>query len=108
MGEIYKISKKCESEVCENIFQNLRFPIHLFSIEKVEEANILRDWGYEDILKLTWFCHNPILGYPCGNCNPCKDALNEGMKWRVPLTGRILGTIRYFCIGLINRMRKIL
>ena len=91
-----------------NIFQNLRFPSHLFNIEKVEEAELLKKWGCEDILKATWFCHNPIFGYPCGNCNPCKDAINEGMAWRVPLKGRILGSIRKPVMGVIGRATNLL
>lgn len=91
--QIYKISDDCSQE-CKNVFERLRFPIHLFSIEKVEEIELLRKWGCEDIMLNTWFCHHPVFGLPCGRCNPCKDALNEGLAWRVPMTGRILGLLR--------------
>ena len=92
--KVYAIDTDSATTTCRLIFENLRFPAHLFNIEKIEEAQKLRDWGCEDILKLTWFCHSPIFGLPCGQCNPCRDALNEGMEWRVPTLGKVLGFIR--------------
>lgn len=91
------------------LFERLHFPSHLFSIEKIEEAKLLKKWGCNDILNSTWFCHSPIFGYPCGHCNPCKDALNEGMSWRVPRLGRILGSCRNIIMvapKMINRVRR--
>lgn len=77
-----------------NIFGNLLFPEVLFSTEKTEEIRLMREWGLDDVVMATWFCHNPVLGLPCGHCNPCRDALNEGLAWRVPRLGCILGTLR--------------
>jgi 7-cyano-7-deazaguanine synthase len=77
-----------------NIFGNMQFPELLFSIDKLEEIRLMREWGLNEVVMTTWFCHNPVLGKPCGRCNPCRDALNEGLAWRVPLSGRILGTLR--------------
>lgn len=76
------------------IFRNMRMPMELFNTTKVEEINFLKSNGYEDVFLNTWFCHDPVLGMPCGHCNPCKDALNEGIAYRVPYIGRFLGRIR--------------
>jgi 7-cyano-7-deazaguanine synthase len=66
----------------------------LFNTEKVEEIRLMREWGMNDVVMSTWFCHTPVFGKPCGCCNPCRDALNEGLAWRVPMSGRVLGTAR--------------
>lgn len=100
----YAIDKNEAHPFSKKVFGNLRFPAHLFNIEKIEEAKILNEWQCKDILMTTWFCHKPVLGYPCGRCNPCKDALNEGFAWRVPLKGRILGTIRYYIQGIARKV----
>lgn len=92
---------------CLKIFENLHFPSHLFSLEKIEEAELLKKWGCRDILNSTWFCHSPVLGYPCGRCNPCKDALNEGMAWRVPMIGRVLGLVRGGCRKILSKIYHI-
>jgi hypothetical protein len=46
--------------------------------------------GYSDIMRTTWFCHTPTgRGAPCGICGGCKYTIQEGMAWRVPITGRL-------------------
>lgn len=85
--------ENCSSDI-KRIFGNLRFHKLLFEISKIEEVNFLEKWGLKDVVKHTWFCHNPVLGLPCGRCNPCRDALNEGFAWRVPTYGRIFGFLR--------------
>ena len=105
---IYCTDPKTGHPLALKLFGNLRFPAHLFNIEKVEEADLLKNWGCKDILKTTWFCHKPVLGFPCGQCNPCKDALNEGMEWRVPLTGRVLGKMRKEIKACFRSVKKFL
>lgn len=78
------------------LYENILFPVCMRHITKVEEWNELIALGFEDIAKSTWFCHNPVLGMPCGHCNPCKDALQEGMEFRVPAMGRFFGGLRAF------------
>ena len=90
------------SDEVKLLFKNLKMPQSLFHINKQIEWSRLKEMGLEDIAKETWFCHTPIFGLPCGRCNPCKDALNEGMAWRVPRTGRILGLIRAVIHKLLN------
>ena len=63
---------------------------------------------FKEIIEKTWFCHRPIFGRPCGRCGPCKDALNEGLNWRVPIFGRILGWSRSIFLGILKKLVNIL
>lgn len=77
------------------IYKNILFPKCIVGISKVQEWEELHQWGFGDVAKLTWFCHNPVLGMTCGHCNPCKDALHEGMAFRVSQLGHFCGTCRF-------------
>lgn len=76
------------------LFGRLLFPTFMRGMEKPQEWQSLHDMGYGEVAAMTWFCHRPVCGLPCGHCSPCRDALNEGMAFRVPVLGRILGTLR--------------
>lgn len=91
---VYSIDKSTSTRELNTVFGRFMLSPRLFNITKQKEVEILRTLGYNEIIPLTWFCHRPICGYPCGQCNPCKDALNEGMAWRVPFIGRVLGILR--------------
>ena len=64
------------------VFGNLILPV--INLTKQDEGRIAREKGWMDIMELTWFCHSPINGKPCGFCNPCDDAMHTGMEWRLP------------------------
>lgn len=76
------------------IFMHLKMPVSLFHITKPIEYQRMCDMGLKNVADATWFCHNPIMGMTCGCCNPCRDALHEGMAWRVSKIGHILGLTR--------------
>ena len=61
------------------IFKNFTFPIA--TTTKKEEIDNMIAWGYEDIMKLTWFCHNPKRGKPCGYCAPCTQYMEAGLEF---------------------------
>ncbi|SFC98434.1 hypothetical protein SAMN02910398_03706 [Butyrivibrio sp. YAB3001] len=61
-----------------------RLALSVSGLSKIDEMNIAQEKGWSSIMAKTWFCHSPINGKPCGFCNPCKDAINEGMEWRLP------------------------
>jgi len=71
------------------IFGGFSFP--LFELGKRETADIARERGWLDILSMTWFCHKPHGTVPCGYCNPCLYAVDEGFGWRIPRGNRIKG-----------------
>ena len=69
------------------VFDYAIFPTLQYS--KVEMKRISKEKGWYDIMKMTWFCHRPVNNKPCGKCNPCKDAMEEGMSFRMPLVSKI-------------------
>lgn len=64
---------------CYTLFGNMTFPI----IDKTEVQMLqnIRDWGYEDVMKQIWFCHNPIKLKPCGFCRPCQQKMECHMEF---------------------------
>ncbi len=66
----------------EKIFGKLVMGIA--GLSKTEEQRIAEEKGWLPIMELSWFCHAPVGGQPCGVCTPCRDAMNEGMEWRMP------------------------
>lgn len=80
------------------LFRRFRFP--LFDKTKEQMRLDARKAGFEDAMRLTWFCHRPRNGEPCGTCNPCIYTIEEGLGDRVPLAGRIRYNLR-----IVPRMR---
>ena len=78
----------------ETVFGRLDFG--MLCVSKVEAKRVAAERGWMPIMRKTWFCHAPANGKPCGICNPCKDAMNEGMRWRMPLSSRL----RYHALRL--------
>jgi 7-cyano-7-deazaguanine synthase len=71
------------SEILIRLFGKFSLPI----IE-LTENNMLDNivsWGYKDVMKLIWFCHNPINNSEvCGFCRPCQQKMESGMEWLLP------------------------
>ena len=92
------------------ILKRSYFPHFMRHLEKTSEWEYFKQHDAEDIARMTWFCHRPVLGMTCGLCNPCKDALNEGMAWRVSKLGYVLGTIRHYtfdvAMSIMGKIRK--
>ena len=81
------------------MFERFRFP--LLTLTKLDMEARAREHGFADIMELTWFCHSPFLGRPCGTCAPCRYTIDEGLGRRVPL----LGHARYWAWRLLKRAR---
>jgi len=61
------------------LFTYFRFPtIHR---TKADMRIIAEEQGFIDIMKLTWFCHKPKNGLPCGQCRPCALAPLSGLEY---------------------------
>lgn len=88
------------------VFGNLRFPSSLWNMTKLEEAEEIKNMGLGVVLGKTWFCHTPVFGMTCGHCNPCKDALYEGMAFRVSKVGFVLGAIREYLHWPLRIIKK--
>jgi len=74
------------------LFRSFEFPIlHLTKADLRAQAEAK---GWTDIMELTWFCHDPRDGLPCGMCTPCLVALEEGMGGRIPRLRRVRPWLR--------------
>ena len=69
------------------VFARLDLP--MLAVSKVEAQRVSEQMGWMPIMHRTWFCFGPMRGRPCGLCGPCQDAMNEGMRWRLPLSARL-------------------
>lgn len=78
---------KCSAEGGRFLGKML-LPKRIWDLYKKDEIHEMQTLGYDDVFKLTWFCHRPILGMPCGHCAPCKTAIRDGLGWRVPIVSR--------------------
>jgi hypothetical protein len=74
------------------LFKTFRFP--LFDMTKRHMQAEAKLAGFDDLMNLTWFCHRPRKGAPCGTCNPCIYTIEEGLAERVPLAGRVRYRLR--------------
>ena len=95
-----KLVKEGEKDNLYYLMKNFIFPV--VTLTKKDMEKIAREKNWIEIMKLTWFCHQPINGKPCGYCNPCLDAMERGMEWRMPLVSRI----RYYILAPIKLLYK--
>lgn len=88
----YRIMKKFQETNEGILFKYYHFPI--LHLTKTQMYAIAKSKGWEDYIKLTWFCHKPKPGpKPCGVCHPCQLAIKSGLAFRIPLQNRIIGKI---------------
>ena len=67
-----------------------RFSFPLFETSKLDMARMAGEYGWNDIMHMTWFCHRPGKDQqPCGRCNPCLYTIEEGLGWRIPKAQRM-------------------
>lgn len=83
----YQLDARFAGDCRYELFKSFRVP--LFDLSKRQMQSEARDGGFEAIMKLTWFCHRPRRGQPCGTCNPCIYTIEEGLGERVPPSGRL-------------------
>lgn len=74
------------------IFGAFSFP--LLHTPKHAMAEVVARNGWNELMAMTWFCHRPARGVrPCGFCNPCQYAVEEGFDWRIPRGRRTLSKL---------------
>lgn len=88
-------------DTIDTVFKYFKFPI--FHLSKSETLQIVKENNWYEIMKLTWFCHNPKKNQPCGKCNPCKNTRKDGLGFRIPLINRMKGQVKI----LKNRIKSI-
>lgn len=64
------------------LFGNILLPI--FEKTESDMLRLIKEWGYLDIMKHVWFCHQPYQGRPCGMCHPCEVKMGAGMEFLLP------------------------
>lgn len=97
VGENFKISESDSTEEAKILYRQFTFP--LWEKDKHAEVRMMEALGCGDIVTMTWFCHSPLFGKPCGHCNPCKDARHYGFSWRLSASRTILW---YFLLPFIS------
>ena len=69
------------------LFERFTFPV--LDLSKRDMRRLATNNGFGAILELSWFCHRPVAGVPCGLCGPCNDAIREGVGYRLPRVSRL-------------------
>jgi len=59
------------------ILGNYTFPI--FQLSEMQMLEMVKEWGYEDIMKYIWFCYEPLDNQPCGICYTCCGKMSANM-----------------------------
>lgn len=67
------------------------FSYALIDVTRAQMIEVAKRNSWTDLMGLTWFCHRPLSRQrPCGLCNPCINAIQEGFGWRIPRSRRML------------------
>ena len=89
LRDIYVIKSKFKGTDEYKIFKYFSFPI--IKTSKIQMATIADKHGWNKIMRMTWFCHNPTCSKkPCGKCKPCLIAIKEDFGWRIPPERRVI------------------
>ena len=72
-----------------------RFP--LITRTEGDMLQLIKQWGYEDIMQNIWFCHTPIDGQPCGLCHPCEVKMESKMEFLLPQKAQKRYKVYRFC-----------
>lgn len=78
------------------LFRHFSFP--LFETTKLQMADEAQSRGWTALMDMTWFCHNPLRGRPCGTCHPCMYTIEEGLGHRLPRWSRTRSAIWRTCL----------
>ena len=82
VGETYKLDLSKASEDCKAVFGNFEFPLAF--TKETDMLDMIKEWGYEDVMKNIWFCHTPYKGRVCGICRPCEQKMEGNMAFLLP------------------------
>lgn len=81
-----------------------RFP--LLTMTKLDMLRHAEEGDFLDLMELTWFCHYPVNGEPCGSCNPCRATVKEGLASRVPWRRRLRAALIRPVRPLVRAIRE--
>lgn len=100
-GVRYRVVSKGGCRDAELVFGRLDFG--MINVSKVAARRASEEMGWTAIMRKTWFCHAPVNGRPCGTCNPCRDAMSEGMRWRMPPSSQLRYYLRRLRTSISGR-----
>lgn len=86
------------------VFQYFTFP--LIHTTKRDMYHIACKNDFADLMNLTWFCHTPVNGRPCGVCNPCRSVIHDGLGYRIPIFGHMRKIFWNFIFCLKSALRR--
>lgn len=78
------------------LFKWFEYPV--LKLTKTDMLHVAKQHGWSEIMNMTWFCHQPRNGKPCGICNPCRYTIEEGLGWRIPVHRRVIGNMHALSI----------
>ncbi|OOC48929.1 MULTISPECIES: hypothetical protein [Thioalkalivibrio] len=81
-----------EDDFAWELFQYYRFP--LLSVTKEAMKFDAEAKGFLPLLEQSWFCHSPILGRPCGHCQPCRFSRESNRAIQYSRLGPLLELAR--------------
>ena len=83
-----------------------KYPV--FRIDKLGMAQEAEREGWSDYMDMTWFCHSPVGGKPCGVCGPCVYTIEEGLARRIPPSRRAISFLyRHLALPLKGPLRQV-
>lgn len=101
-----RVDRGHEASAEYRLFRYFSFP--LFDIDKVGIGHRAGTEGWSAVMEMTWFCHRPVRGGPCGICAPCLYTIEEGLAHRVPPSRRALSLLyRHFVLPLKPPLRRL-
>jgi len=91
---IFNLDKEKKTSDEKIVFSYFSYPLKELSKIDMEKIAAKNQWSH--ILKKTWFCHHPMPNpfkkrIPCGICNPCRVAVEEGFGHKIPALNRVTG-----------------
>jgi hypothetical protein len=90
-GNGYYLNLSAATDKKVELFSNFRFP--LIDTDKSEMEKTAKEFGFYNILINAWFCHNPILGMPCGLCKPCQLVLQSNHQHNYQMANTFIRNI---------------
>lgn len=100
-GHRYRLSPEAP-EALHVLYGRFVFP--LLDVSKPAMRRTARVEGFEEIMGLTWFCHEPVRGEPCGRCAPCQYTIDEGLGDRLPRSAHL----RHRMLPLHSAARRVI
>jgi hypothetical protein len=95
------VDPNCSDNDIFEVFRHFHFPI--LQLTKTQMQDLSEKAGFASLMEMTWFCHKPTKGKPCGECNPCLYTAQEGLGRRISPHRRAQGSIKKYIRNFLRR-----